>query len=107
MPCDYCRYNCKGKDYLGGWGNRRRGRAGYLISGRFAVWHIEYLDSVGMVKKRFWWKVKYVYYFFPGIQPAVYGIVSEASDRRWQPGEGKYPFDLQCFVYVSFGYRKK
>ena len=18
MPCDYCRYNCKGKDYLGG-----------------------------------------------------------------------------------------
>jgi len=29
------------------------GRAGYLISGRFAVWHIEYLDSVGMVKKRF------------------------------------------------------
>ena len=28
-------------------------RAGYLISGRFAVWHIEYLDSVGMVKKRF------------------------------------------------------
>ena len=32
---------------------RRRGRAGYLISGRFAIWHIEYPDSVGVVKKRF------------------------------------------------------
>ena len=35
------------------WEDEEIGRAGYLISGRFAVWHIEYLDSVGMVKKRF------------------------------------------------------
>ena len=36
----------------------------------------------GWLKSDFDAKVKYVYYFFPGIQPAVYGIVSEASDRR-------------------------
>ena len=33
--------------------NRRRGRAGYLISGRFAVWHIEYLIRWGWLKSDF------------------------------------------------------